>query len=103
MRATSDDYLRVLQALLPPGAAWPRDPDATLTKVLAAWADDLAQRLPAAGLAVGFPGHGHQRAEGIRTQRLAQPRIELQPHRPSTRSIVSAAQSCRCHRSCVRP
>ncbi len=31
---TTDDYTRAMQALLPRGAAWPRDPDATITKVL---------------------------------------------------------------------
>ena len=44
-------YLDQLQQLLPPGAAWPRDPDATLTQLLAAIAaefarlDDRAERL----------------------------------------------------------
>jgi len=42
MRATTDDYLNILQQLLPPGAAWPRDPDATLTKLLTATADGMA-------------------------------------------------------------
>lgn len=40
---TSTDYLQQLQALLPPGAAWPRDDDAALTKLLAAEADELAR------------------------------------------------------------
>lgn len=35
---TADDYLRALQALLPRGHAWPRDPDATQTQVLRALA-----------------------------------------------------------------
>lgn len=30
------DFLRALQALLPPGDAWPRDPDALLTRLLEA-------------------------------------------------------------------
>lgn len=36
-------YRGQLQALLPSGAAWTRDPDASLTKLLAAWADSLAR------------------------------------------------------------
>ena len=40
---TATDYLRQLQALLPPGAAWPRDDDAALSRLLAAAADELAR------------------------------------------------------------
>jgi uncharacterized protein YmfQ (DUF2313 family) len=40
---TSAQYLAQLQALLPPGAAWPRTADAELTKLLQAWADELAR------------------------------------------------------------
>lgn len=40
---TADDYLSQLQALLPSGPAWPREPDATLTRLLNAWADELAR------------------------------------------------------------
>lgn len=36
-------YLAQLQALLPPGAAWPREPEAVLTRLLAAWAEELAR------------------------------------------------------------
>jgi uncharacterized protein YmfQ (DUF2313 family) len=36
-------YLDQLQQLLPPGAAWPRDPDAVLTRVLDAEAEELAR------------------------------------------------------------
>jgi uncharacterized protein YmfQ (DUF2313 family) len=36
------DFLAALQALLPQGAAWPRDPDAVLTQTLDAMADRLA-------------------------------------------------------------
>lgn len=43
MRATPELYTAHLQALLPTGPAWPRDPDATLTKVLQAKADGLAR------------------------------------------------------------
>lgn len=43
MVLTSTDYLRQLQALLPQGAAWPRDDDATITRLLAALADELAR------------------------------------------------------------
>ncbi len=40
---TPEHYLAQLQALLPPGAAWPRDLDATLTQVLLALADEFAR------------------------------------------------------------
>ncbi len=36
------DYLRYLQALLPPGAAWSIDPDAVLTRLLTVPASELA-------------------------------------------------------------
>ncbi len=38
-----NDYLYQLQALLPRGAAWPRDSEATITKVLAAFAAEFAR------------------------------------------------------------
>jgi uncharacterized protein YmfQ (DUF2313 family) len=41
MRSAAD-YLSLLQALLPPGDAWPRDPGATLTTVLGAMAPEFA-------------------------------------------------------------
>lgn len=37
------DYLQNLQALLPSGAAWPRDADAVLTGLLAALAEEFAR------------------------------------------------------------
>lgn len=40
---TSEQYTSMLQALLPPGMAWPRDPDAVLTALLRAWADEFAR------------------------------------------------------------
>lgn len=40
---TATDYLAQLQALLPQGFAWPREADAALTKLLLAWADELAR------------------------------------------------------------
>lgn len=40
---TSDQYLDQLQALLPPGAAWTREKDATLSKVLHGFGDELAR------------------------------------------------------------
>jgi len=43
MRATSADYLHILQQLLPEGTAWPRDPAATLTRLLNAMADSLGR------------------------------------------------------------
>ncbi len=43
MGMTSKQYLRQLQALLPPGAAWTRQTDATLTKLLQGLADELAR------------------------------------------------------------
>jgi uncharacterized protein YmfQ (DUF2313 family) len=43
MAQSSAAYLLMLQALLPRGRAWPRDPDAVLTQVLGGMADGLAQ------------------------------------------------------------
>jgi uncharacterized protein YmfQ (DUF2313 family) len=43
MARTVADYLAALQALLPSGYAWPRDAEATLTKLLDAWAEGLAR------------------------------------------------------------
>ena len=48
---SSAAYLSQLQALLPPGAAWPRDEDAVLTRTLAAFADEFA-RVDARALAL---------------------------------------------------
>ena len=43
MGVSVDDYLRQFQALLPTGLAWPRDDDATLTKLLGGLAGELAR------------------------------------------------------------
>lgn len=43
MALTETNYLRQLQALLPPGPAWPKDDDATLTQLLGALAAELAR------------------------------------------------------------
>lgn len=43
MNATPEAYQSLLMALLPQGAAWPRDPDTTLSRVLLALADGLAR------------------------------------------------------------
>lgn len=43
MALTAANYLANLQALLPQGFAWPRQADAALTKLLLAWADELAR------------------------------------------------------------
>lgn len=43
MAIIDTDYLRQMQALLPPGPAWPRDDDATLTRLVAALAAELAR------------------------------------------------------------
>lgn len=43
MGLTATDYLRQLQALLPPGPAWPKDDAATLTHLLSALAAELAR------------------------------------------------------------
>jgi len=43
MALTDTDYLRQLQALLPPGPAWPKDDDATLTQLFGALASELAR------------------------------------------------------------
>lgn len=39
----AEAYLAQLQALLPSGVAWPREPEAVLTRLLAAWAEELAR------------------------------------------------------------
>jgi uncharacterized protein YmfQ (DUF2313 family) len=41
--ASAEAYRTCLQALLPQGLAWPRRPDAVLTRLLAAWADEFAR------------------------------------------------------------
>lgn len=43
MGLTDADYLNQLQALLPPGPAWPRDADAPLTRLLDALSVELAR------------------------------------------------------------
>jgi len=43
MGMTAAAYLEQLQALLPTGTAWPRDPAATLTRLLESWGDGLAR------------------------------------------------------------
>lgn len=43
MGMSADDYLRQLQALLPPGPAWPQDDDAPTTRIIAALAAELAR------------------------------------------------------------
>lgn len=43
MGLSAAEYLSQLQALLPAGAAWSREPDAVLTQVLAALAEELAR------------------------------------------------------------
>ena len=43
MGIDAEGYLAQLQALLPPGSAWTRDPDAELTKLLRALAEELAR------------------------------------------------------------
>lgn len=43
MKVSTAEYLDILQALLPEGAAWPRDAEAVLTRLLEAWADEQAR------------------------------------------------------------
>lgn len=43
MVLTETDYLRQLQALLPPGPAWPKDDDALLTRLLSGLSEELAR------------------------------------------------------------
>ena len=43
MAHTSPAYLQLLQALLPQGIIWPRDPASTLARLLQALAEDLAR------------------------------------------------------------
>ncbi len=56
-------YLQQLQALLPLGRAWPRDPDAVLTRRLQALADELARvdARAAAALDEVIPDHAAER------------------------------------------
>lgn len=48
MSRPAEDYRAQLQALLPPGAAWPRDPDSVLARLLGGFAEEMA-RLDARG------------------------------------------------------
>lgn len=43
MGLTAADYLNQLQALLPQGPAWPREPDALLTRMLSGFSEELAR------------------------------------------------------------
>lgn len=43
MALTQQDYLRQMQALLPLGPAWPRDEDASITRILSGLATELAR------------------------------------------------------------
>ena len=43
MALSESDYLRQLQALLPPGPAWPKDDEATLTQLFGALAAELSR------------------------------------------------------------
>lgn len=43
MAMTVDQFVAMQQALLPAGMAWPRNPDAVLTKLLRSWADEFAR------------------------------------------------------------
>lgn len=43
MALTTDDYLKQLQALLPQGPAWSREPDAVLTKLLTEFAAEFSR------------------------------------------------------------
>lgn len=43
MGLSADAYLSQLQALLPHGPAWPREAGAAVTRLLQAWADELAR------------------------------------------------------------
>jgi len=54
---SADDYLAQLQALLPRGAAWPRDAEAPLTQLLRGFATTLARANARANhlLVVAFP------------------------------------------------
>jgi len=43
MAVTADDYLLAMQGLLPPGAAWSKDPDAYTTRLLGGLAQEMAR------------------------------------------------------------
>ncbi|MCB2190359.1 MAG: DUF2313 domain-containing protein [Deltaproteobacteria bacterium] len=85
-----EGYTRLLQGLLPTGSVWPRDPEATLTKLLAAWAAELArvdergddlvdeadprtafEMLTDWERVCGLPGTCHDTAEGLAQRRAA--------------------------------
>jgi len=85
-----EGYTRLLQALLPTGSVWPRGPEATLTKLLAAWAAELArvdergddlvdeadprtafEMLTDWERVCGLPGTCHDTAEGLAQRRAA--------------------------------
>ena len=40
---TQDQYASMLGALLPSGAAWPRDPQSNLSRLLSSWADEYTR------------------------------------------------------------
>lgn len=44
MGMTQEKYVSMLQALLPPGSAWSREPDAVLTNLLRAWTAEFARQ-----------------------------------------------------------
>lgn len=52
MGLSADNYRRGLQALLPTGAAWPREADRTFTRFLAALADEFARVDARAGILI---------------------------------------------------
>ena len=43
MARSADDYLKMLQALLPKGRAWDRDPDSVLSNMLYAFSEELSR------------------------------------------------------------
>lgn len=63
MGVSAAECLALLQALLPSGAAWPREAGATLTRLLAAWADELVRE--------------HGRAEGLLQESDPRSALEL--------------------------
>lgn len=43
MALTTEDYLQQLKSLLPQGPAWPREPDAFITKLLTSFAEEFSR------------------------------------------------------------
>ena len=86
----SDAYLAQLQALLPPGRAWPREPDAVLTKLLHAFADALAPMPAGDGAGHVHDPYGTRFYQRFR-RALARGVVQRSPARPRASGLFAAA------------